>query len=198
MRNKLLFLLFSVGMVFTANSQAVMPKGLLVGDMAPDFTAKDNKGNTVTLSKQLKKGDVVLIFYRGQWCPFCNRQLSGLNDSLALITGKGAQLMAITPEVMENVGKTVEKTKASFPIIADENLAIMRSYQVAFQVDQDTQDKYKKYGIDFAAANGSNGANLPVPATYVIGKDGKIKYVFFNPDYRKRPSVKDIAEHLSK
>jgi peroxiredoxin len=67
---------------------------------------------------------------------------------------------------------------------------------VAFQVDQPSQDKYKNYGIDFMVANGSNGANLPVPATYVIGKDGRIKYVFFNPDYRQRPSVKDIIEHL--
>jgi peroxiredoxin len=72
----------------------------------------------------------------------------------------------------------------------------MKMYQVAFQVDQPTQDKYKNYGIDFMAANGSNGANLPVPATYVIGKDGMIKYVFFNPDYRLRPSVQSIIDHL--
>ncbi len=172
------------------------PEGLSVGEQAPDFTAKDSKGNKVNLSKELKKGDVVLIFYRGQWCPFCNKQLSNLNDSLTLISSKGATLIAITPETMENVGKTIGKTKASFPIISDDNLAIMKMYRVNFQVDNATQEKYKKYGIDFMAANGSNGANLPVPATYVIGKNGKVKYVFFNPDYRLRPSVKDIADHL--
>ncbi len=172
------------------------PKGLSIGDKAPDFAAKDNKGNTVSLANLLKKGDVVLIFYRGQWCPYCNKQLSNLNDSLTGITAKGATLLAVTPEIMDNVTKTIGKTKASFPIISDNELAIMKMYQVAFQVDQPTQDKYKNYGIDFMAANGSNGANLPVPATYVISKGGIIKYVFFNPDYRQRPSVKSIIEHL--
>ncbi len=172
------------------------PKGLSVGDKAPDFTGKDSKGNVFSLDKQLKKGEVVLIFYRGQWCPFCNKQLSSLNDSLQMIVSKGAMLVAVTPETIDNVGKTIGKTKASFPIISDMDLKIMKSYQVDFSVEQATQDRYKKFGIDFAVANGSNGANLPVPATYVIGKDGKIKYVFFNPDYRLRPSVKDIAEHL--
>lgn len=172
------------------------PKGLAIGDKAPDFTGKDSKGNAFTLATQLKKGEVVLIFYRGQWCPFCNKQLSSLNDSLQAIVSKGAMLVAVTPETVDNVDKTISKTKASFPIISDSDLKIMKSYQVDFSVEQATQDRYKKFGIDFAVANGSNGANLPVPATYVIGKDGKIKYVFFNPDYRLRPSVKEIVEHL--
>ena len=172
------------------------PKGLSVGDKAPAFIANDSRGIAFSLDKQLKKGDVVLIFYRGQWCPYCNRQLSSLNDSLQTILSKGATLVAVTPETVENIGKTINKTKASFPIVSDTDLKIMKSYRVDFSVDQATQDKYKTYGINFAAANGSNGANLPVPATYVIGKDGKIKYVFFNPDYRLRPSVKEIVEHL--
>jgi len=188
----ILCMLFSVVSVFAQP----YPKGLAVGDKAPAFTAKDNKGQAFTLEQQLKKGEVVLIFYRGQWCPYCNKQLSGLNDSLQLIASKGAALVAVTPETIENVGKTIGKTKASFSIISDANLSIMKSYQVAFEVDQATQDKYKKYGIDFSVANGNNGANLPVPATYIIGKNGRIKYVFFNPDYRMRPSVKDIVDHL--
>lgn len=189
---------FLMGILFVSSSLIAQqyPKGLAVGDKAPDFTGSDSKGVSFTLSQQLKKGEVVLVFYRGQWCPFCNKQLSALNDSLINITSKGAILVAVTPETMENVGKTITKTKASFPIISDANLAIMKSYNIDFQVDQATQDSYKKYGIDFMAANGNNGANLPVPATYVIGRDGKIKYVFFNSDYRLRPSVKEIAEHL--
>ncbi len=172
------------------------PKGLSVGDDAPAFTGKDSRGNAFSLDKQLKKGEVVLIFYRGQWCPYCNKQLSSLNDSLQSIVSKGAMLVAVTPETVDNVGKTITKTKASFPIISDSDLKIMKTYRVDFSVPQATQDQYLKFGIDFSVANGTNGANLPVPATYVIGKDGKIKYVFFNPDYRLRPSVKEIAEHL--
>lgn len=172
------------------------PKGLSVGDDAPVFTGKDSRGNAFSLDKQLKKGEVILIFYRGQWCPYCNKQLSSLNDSLQTILSKGAMLVAVTPETVDNVDKTITKTKAAFPIISDSDLKIMKAYRVDFSVAQTTQDQYRKFGIDFSIANGTNGANLPVPATYVIGKDGKIKYVFFNPDYRLRPSVKEIAEHL--
>lgn len=172
------------------------PKGLEIGEKAPDFAGKDSNGKAFSLYSQLKKGEVVVVFYRGQWCPFCNKQLSALNDSLQMIVSKGAALVAITPETQENALKTIAKTKASFSVISDEHLAIMKAYKVDFTVDIATQDRYKKFGIDFSQANGDNGASLPVPATYVIGKDGKIKYVFFNPDYRLRPSVKEIADHL--
>lgn len=174
----------------------IYPEGLKVGDIAPLILGKDNHGKNFDLKKQLKKGDVVVIFYRGQWCPFCNKQLSQLNDSLSMITAKGASVVAISPETMENVGKTVAKSKAAFPIISDESMAIMKAYHVNFAVDEKTQGRYKKFGLDFTEANGSNGANLPVPATYIIGKDGIIKYAFFNPDYKMRTSVKDILEHL--
>ena len=106
-------------------------------------------------------------------------------------------MIAISPEIPDNVNKTVAKTKAGFSIISDDNLNIMKLYQVNFSVEQATQDRYKKFGIDFSVANGNNGASLPVPATYVIGKNGKIKYVFFNPDYKLRPSVKEISDQLS-
>lgn len=119
-----------------------------------------------------------------------------MNDSLSMITAKGATVVAISPEIQENVVKTIEKTKASFPVISDEKMKIMKDYQVNFAVPQATQERYKNFGIDFNVVNGENGANLPVPATYVIGKDGKIKYVFFNPDYRKRASVKEIVAYL--
>ncbi len=180
----------------TLHAQTNYPQGLKVGDTAPDFSAKDQVGKMVSLKHRAKKGAVVIIFYRGQWCPYCNQQLKKVNDSMQYIIDKGATVLAITPETGDNVQKTVEKTKASIPIIADINLAIMKSYKVNFAVDENTIAKYKTYGIDFDKANGSNGANLPVPATYIIGKDGKIKYAFFDTDYRKRASVKDILAYL--
>lgn len=172
------------------------PRGLKVGDPAPAFMGKDNQGNDFDLQAALKKGPVVLVFYRGQWCPYCNKQLSRLNDSLQFLKNKGASVVAVSPEIQENVAKTVAKTKVSFPVLSDNGLTIMRSYQVNFAVDEDTQAKYRKYGIEFDKANGSNGANLPVPATYIIGQDGKIRYAFFNPDYSKRSSVKDLLDNL--
>ena len=179
-----------------AQMKTIYPEGLKVGEVAPMIYSNDQNGKQIELKKLLKTGDVVIIFYRGQWCPYCNQQLKKVNDSLSFITAKGATVLTITPETPENIKKTIEKTKATFSVIEDKNLAIMKSYKVNFAVDENTVMKYKGYGIDFEKANGENGANLPVPATYIVGKNGKIKYAFFNTDYSKRASVKDILENL--
>ena len=191
-------LLLSFGVLLTtliANAQEA-PKGLNLNDKAPKFSAKDQEGNAVSLVKKLKSGNVVLIFYRGQWCPYCNKELKGLEDSLSLITAKGASLIAITPEKPANISKTIEKTKATFPILFDDGLTIMKSYDVAFAVDPKVIEKYKGYGVDLTEVNGSNGANLPVPAVYIINKEGLIVYKYFDSNYKNRPSVQDILDHL--
>lgn len=172
------------------------PMGLQVGAKAPEFSAKNQSGETISLTERLRKKKVVLVFYRGQWCPYCNKALSNLEDSLSFITAKGAELIAITPEVGENIVKTVEKTKATYPILHDEDQRIMKAYDVAYSLDPAMVEKYKGYGIDFNNANGSNGASLPVPAVYVVDQDGVIRYRYFNPDYTKRATVKDILDHL--
>jgi peroxiredoxin len=189
-------ILVTVSSIIFAQTETVYPEGLKVGDAAPMFTAKDQNGKTVNLKQALKNGPVVMLFYRGQWCPYCNKQLSHFSDSLLMLTAKGASILTITPETGDNVKKTIEKTKASFPVLEDEGMTIMKQYKVNFSVDEKTITKYKGYGIDFDKANGSNGANLPVPATYIIGKDGIVKYVFFNTDYRKRASVQEILNNL--
>ena len=173
-----------------------IPKGLAVNDKAPSFSATDQNGKSVSLEDLISKGPVVLVFYRGQWCPYCNKQLSQLQDSISLILSKGATLVAVTPEISENVQKTISKTNASYPILSDKDLKIMKLYDVAYAVDSKTIEKYKKYGIDFNQANGDNGANLPVPAIYIVNKSGIITYVHFDADYTKRGSVKEILDHL--
>ncbi len=172
------------------------PKGLNLNDDAPQFTATDQNGKSFDLTKELKKGSVVLVFYRGQWCPYCNRQLKKLEDSLSLIMAKGATLVTVTPEKPENISKTIEKTKATYPILFDDGLKIMKSYDVAFAVDEKTIEKYKGYGIDFTTVNGANGANLPVPAVYVINKKGKIVFRHFDKNYTQRASVAEILKYL--
>ncbi len=172
------------------------PEGLFLNSKAPDFRAKDQNGNMVRLKDLLKKGKVVLVFYRGEWCPYCNRNLKRLSDSLQLITGKGATLIAVTPEKPESVAKTVEKTNAQFSILHDEELKIMKAYEVEFEVPENTLKRYRNGGIKIDEINGKNGNYLPIPATYVIDKEGNITYRFFNQDYKKRPSVKEILDHL--
>ncbi len=190
--NKVVLLLLLLGSFLFAHSQ---PRGLEPGSKAPNFIAMDQSGNAVQLSELIAKGPVVIFFYRGQWCPYCNKQLKQLEDSLGMLTVKGASVIAVSPEIQENIEKTVEKTKASFPVLHDKGLAIMRAYDVAFEVEAPVIEKYKKYGIDFNKANGSNGAVLPVPAVYII-KNGIITYRFFDTDYTRRASIKDLAAML--
>jgi len=172
------------------------PQGIGINDKAPVFIAKDQNGKKVSLKNELKNGNVVLVFYRGQWCPYCNRQLNALQDSLGFIKEKGATLIAVSPEKPTNISRTVEKTTATYSVLFDDSLKIMKSYDVAFSVDTATIEKYKKFGIDFYDANGSNGATLPVPAVYIINRDGIIIFKHFDPDYRKRVSVQEILSHL--
>jgi len=179
-----------------ASIAQTMPQGIGVNDKAPVFTAKDQNGKKISLKDELKNGAVVVVFYRGQWCPYCNKQLNALQDSLGFIKEKGATLIAVSPEKPANISKTVAKTKATYSVLFDDGLKIMKSYDVAFSVDSTTIEKYKKFGIDFYDANGSNGATLPVPAVYIINKDGIIIFKHFDPDYRKRVSVQEILSHL--
>jgi peroxiredoxin len=173
------------------------PEGLFINSKAYAFKAKDQNGNEVSLRDLLKKGKVVVVFYRGQWCPHCNKYLQRLEDSLSFIKEKGATLVAITPELPENVTKTIEKTKAEYSILYDEDLKIMKAYEVEYLVPENTLSRYRNTGIKLEENNGiKNGNYLPIPATYIINKDQMITYRHFDSDYRKRPSVKEILKNL--
>lgn len=172
------------------------PAGLNVGTIAPNFNAKDQNGKTIVLTDLIKQGPVVLVFYRGEWCPYCNKQLAELNDSIPFITAKGAQVIAISPENAMNVEKTMQKTKATYSIISDDKTKIMSAYKVAFALNQEMTTKYKGYGIDLTERNGTNGNNLPVPSVYIVDRSGKITYKHIDEDITKRTSVKDILNHL--
>lgn len=187
-----------IGLLFLSRTVTAQeaPEGLFISSKAPDFKAMDQNGNEIRLKDLLKKGKVVLVFYRGQWCPFCNRELSRLQDSLQLITDKGATLVAISPEKPENVALTVEKTKATYSVIYDEGLKIMKAYDVEYEVPENTVTRYRNAGLDLEKLNGANGKYLPVPAVYIIDKESTVIYRFFEPDYKKRPSVLDILNNL--
>jgi peroxiredoxin len=172
------------------------PEGLFINSKAPDFKATDQNGNSIRLKEMVKKGNVILFFYRGNWCPYCSRQLKQMQDSLELLTAKGVQVLAITPEKIDGISKTIEKSSASFPIIHDEEGKIMKAYDVHFAVDEKLVNRYKMSGIDLEAINGKNGTNLPIPAVYIINKENTIVYRYFNEDYKKRVSVKELLLQL--
>lgn len=173
------------------------PEGLFINSKAPDFKAKDQHGKEIRLRDLLKTSPVVLIFYHGQWCPQCIRHLKTLEDSLHLIKEKKALLIAITPEKPEYISKTIEKTNASFSILYDEDMKISKAYDVDFEVDAKTVSRYKTADIDLAAANGQKDKILlPVPAAYIISKEGTVTFRFFDPDNKKRVSVKELVDNL--
>ncbi len=172
------------------------PEGLFIASKAPDFKAKDQNGKEIRLKDLLKKGRVVLVFYRGHWCPYCNKALARFQDSLSFITEKGATLLAVSPEKPESIKETTSKTKATYSILHDEGLKIMKAYDVAFEVPENTITRYKNSGLDIEKNNGNNGRYLPVPAVFVIDKESTIRYRFFEFDYKKRPSVKEILDYL--
>ena len=137
------YLLIATALFFA--SQALAQTGLKSGEAAPAFTAKDNSGKTIDLKQVLKSHKaVVLFFYRGQWCPYCNKQIKELQDSLQLLTAKGAYVIGVTPETGENIKKTIGKTKASFSIIQDKEYKIMMAYGVNYTVDDGMFSKLKK------------------------------------------------------
>ena len=173
------------------------PTGLQVGEKAPALSAKTADGKTFKLAEQLKSKPVVLIFYRGYWCPVCSRYLSEYQDSLQLVVDKGASLVAVTPETYDFVEKTREKTKAGFEILSDADGKIMEAYKVAFPVTGEYQQAIQSgLNTNIAETNAQEEAVLPVPATYIIDQKGKIIYRQFDLDYGNRASVKAILENL--
>lgn len=168
-----------------------------MGDKSPVIKGISVDGKEINSNETLKDKNIVLIFYRGKWCPVCSKYLSNLNDSLKFINKNNAEIFVVGPETFENAEKTVDKTNASFILIPDTSLQILKGYDVLFNVTKKYQGKIKTFLMtDIAKNNNQDEALLPVPATYVIGKDGVIKWRHFDYDYSKRASVKEIIDNL--
>ena len=171
--------------------------GLPVGAKVKMFTAKDQNNKTYQLSDELKKGPVILLFYRGQWCPVCNRHLSQLQDSLQQIYNTGATVIAVSPEGQELLKKTASKTKATFTLLYDKDYVISENFDVVFKpTDKEIALYDDRLKADLEHAHSDSSTRLPVPATFIISKKGVIVWRQFNPDYRIRASVKDIIENI--
>ncbi|MGB0916135.1 MAG: peroxiredoxin-like family protein [Flavobacteriales bacterium] len=177
-------------------AQAQKPEPLFIGDKAPNFLALDQFEKRVSLKDHLENGPVIVVFYRGQWCPHCNRHMSQIQDSLQMILDAGASVIAITPEKGEKIEKTVQKSGASFSIVYDENHRIMDKYHVTFKLSGWKRFIYGIAGININKASGNKDSALPVPATYIIAKDGTIYTSHFNENYTERMQVIDMLDTL--
>lgn len=172
-------------------------KGRLVGETAPMFTALDADSNFFSLENELKKGPVVIIFYRGFWCPVCNKHLSLLQDSLLYIIEKGARVVAISPEKPEYLNKMADKTGAQFTLLYDEGYRIANAYDVTFEQSSGKILMHELvFGSDYKKSRTDDSNRLPIPATFIIDQKGKIIWRQFDPNYKKRSTVKSILDAL--
>ena len=173
--------------------------GLELGTIAPLFSAQDANHKTFVLSEALKHGPIVLIFYRGFWCPVCNKHLSKLQDSLKLIQATGARVIAISPEKPEYLGRMAEQTGAEFTLLYDEDYKIANAYDVTFKPSSMQIFTYNKVlGAKLKSTHSDESQRLPIPATYVVASDGFIHWRQFDRNYKNRSSVHDILQAIEK
>ncbi len=171
--------------------------GLEIGSKAPVFKALDANSEEFDLADALKSGPVVVIFYRGEWCPYCNAHLAQVQDSLELIAQRGASVVAVSPQKPKYLEKIVEKTEAQFKVLYDEGYKISDAYDVTFTPEKKKLFTYNTFlNAKLKKSQSDESQRLPIPATYIIDSDGNIVWRQFDPDYHKRSSVKDILENL--
>lgn len=177
---------------------AAMPDpGIPVGETAPGFALTNARGETVRLADLLAEGPVVLTFYRGAWCPYCNLQLRGLSESLPAIQAAGGQLVAVTPQTPDKSLEQVKKDGHPFEILSDLDSGTMRAYGLYFEVPEAVVDVYRRnFDLDLADYNGAGRYVLPVPGTYVIDTAGVVRFAFTDTDYRARVEPAAIVEAL--
>ncbi len=171
-------------------------KKLQLGATAPDFKAFNHKGKSVSLYNELKDGPVVLVFYRGNWSSECMDFLMAIQDSMDVIKEKRGTVIAVTPENAKGIEKTLTKSKAKYSLVSDMNAEIMKLYDVEHKADPHLINQLKTKGVDLKTLNETNATYLPVPAVFVVGKNKKINYIFFEADYTKRPYISDFVATL--
>lgn len=171
--------------------------GLRVGDMAPDFEAMTAEGGTVKLADLYAKGPVVLIFYRGAWCPFCNLHLRSFGEWLEEFSEKNATVLAVSVDKAEYALKTEQDNHLGFRIVTNPDASILEAYKGVFAVPADLAVKYRdEYGIDLEKHSGRTDHVIAVPATYVIGTDGRITFAYADLDYKTRATPQQVLEAI--
>ncbi len=171
-------------------------KALKEGDTAPDFKLPDHKGGEVSLSELLEKGPVVISFYRGEWCPYCNLEIKALQDALPEIEDLGASLVAISPQTPPHSQTMAEKHALAFDVLSDVGNRVARQFGLVFTLAEELRPIYAQFGIDLPAHNGEDTFELPIPATYVIGTDGVIVKAFVDANYTARLEPDEILNVL--
>jgi peroxiredoxin len=172
---------------------------LKVGDRAPAIVLTNANGKTVDVAAFLKNGPVIVMFYRGGWCPYCNLELKAYQEILPEIAAAGASLVAISPEKPDDSLSTREKNALTFEVLSDIGQKVGRAFGLVYSFTDELKSAYRDFNLDIPARNGTPEEwALPVSATYVIDRDGIIIYAYTDPDYRDRADPRDVLAALRK
>jgi peroxiredoxin len=178
-------------------ASGIAEKALKAGDRAPDFALPDVRGGVVRLTELLRQGPVVLSFYRGGWCPYCNLELRALQAALPEFRRLGAELVAISPQTSDQSLSTVEKNALAYAVLSDTGSKTALAYGVAFDLAAELRPIYTRFNHGLPEMNGDDGWKLPIPATYVISQDGVVTLAFVDVDYRNRLEPADVVTALN-
>lgn len=167
-----------------------------VGEAFPSFSLPSAGGAAIDSESLLASGPLVVSFYRGGWCPYCNLELRSLQSMLADIRGLHAELVAVSPQLPEETLATATRADLGFPLLTDTGNSLAAHLGLTFQLPEGVADIYRSMGVDLVRINGSTSWTLPMPATYIVNSNGVIVDAFINPDYRVRREPADIIEVL--
>jgi peroxiredoxin len=167
---------------------------LETGNRIPSVELQTVDGETVNLAAQVFRKPSIIVFYRGSWCPYCNEHLASLVDIEDDLTSLGYQVLAISPDKPENLKEAIEKNDLNYMLLSDSSAEAAQAFGLAFKVGAATRLLYKGYGIDLEEASGEDHHILPVPAVYLVDKNGILQFRYTNPDYKVRLSADDLLE----
>jgi len=171
---------------------------LKVGDPLPDFLLPNAEGQLISSTQLLAGGPLVLSFYRGVWCPYCSEELNALAEAAPRLKAAGAIVVAITPEIGGVALKTKRERNLQFEILCDVDNGVAMEFGLMFRIPEDIQKSYLKFNVNMPKIYGNDGWMIPIPATYVVSRDGVIAYAYVNLDYRDRCDPESLINIVKK
>lgn len=182
-------------MIERLRSTGAVP-GIEVGTVAPLFELADGTGATVRLADRLERGPVVVVFYRGGWCPYCNIHIAELRESLNDIKALSASLIAISPQRPDDSMSFAGRLDLDFDVLSDPDQQTIKDYRLQFELPDELRDLYRQMGMGLDEQNADGSWNLPVPATFVLDRTGTVRAAHVDPDYKERMSATAVLEAL--
>jgi len=177
-------------------AQGLATKSLAVGGRASEFSLPDHNGKPISSADLLRRGRLVLCFFRGRWDPFCCGQMEAMNRALPAIDAAGASLAAISPQTVSQSFFMADQHKLRFPLLSDAGNQVARQFGLVYRLPEEQQAIYRRAFINLPFANGDESWELPIPATYILDRDGPVLFAAANEDYTERPEPAEIVERL--